>query len=83
MSAGNDSFNDNEDKMPSEAELRKEFESKHWVHTSAVMASSPFERRFRDIHTVALQSQGRKNHFQSGGGWLLGNSVNATNMSVI
>lgn len=28
MSAGND----NEDKMPSEAELRKEFESKHWVH---------------------------------------------------
>ncbi len=51
--------------------------------TSAVMASSPFERRFRDIHTVALQIQGRKNHFQSVGGWLLGNSVNATNMSVI
>ena len=40
--------------------------------TSAVFAASPFERRFRDIHTVALQIQGRKTHFQTVGAWLLG-----------
>jgi alkylation response protein AidB-like acyl-CoA dehydrogenase len=40
--------------------------------TSAVFASSPFERRFRDIHAVALQIQGRKTHYRSVGAWLLG-----------
>jgi len=40
--------------------------------TSAVFASSPFERRLRDIHTVALQIQGRKTHFQTYGAWMLG-----------
>ncbi len=51
--------------------------------TSAVFATSPFERRFRDIHTVALQVQGRKRHFQTYGGWAMGQEINATNMSVI
>ncbi len=41
--------------------------------TSSVFASSPFERRFRDIHTVAQQIQGRKTHYQSVGSWMLGN----------
>lgn len=40
--------------------------------TSAVFASSPFERRMRDIHTVALQIQGRKTHFRTYGAWMLG-----------
>lgn len=40
--------------------------------TSSVFASSPFERRFRDIHTVAQQIQGRKTHYQSAGAYLLG-----------
>ena len=51
--------------------------------TSAVFATSPFERRFRDIHTVALQIQGRKRHYQSYGGWAMGQEINARNMSVI
>jgi len=51
--------------------------------SSAVLASSPFERRFRDIHTVALQIQARKRHYQTYGSWMLGHDVNAGNMTVI
>ncbi len=40
--------------------------------TSAIFPSSPFERRFRDIHTVAQQIQGRKSHFAVVGAWMLG-----------
>lgn len=40
--------------------------------TSSVFTTSPFERRFRDIHMVAQQIQGRKTHYQSVGAWLLG-----------
>lgn len=40
--------------------------------TSAVFTSSPFERRFRDLHAVAQQLQGRKSHFQTVGQHLLG-----------
>jgi alkylation response protein AidB-like acyl-CoA dehydrogenase len=40
--------------------------------TTAIFASSPFERRFRDMHTVVQQLQGRKSHFQTVGAWLLG-----------
>ena len=42
--------------------------------TSSVFASAPFERRFRDIHAVALQIQGRKTHFTSVGAYLLGHT---------
>ena len=38
----------------------------------AIFASGPFERRFRDIHTVTQQLQGRKSHLQSVGAWLMG-----------
>lgn len=41
--------------------------------TSSVLASSPFERRFRDIHMVAQQVQGRKAHYRTVGAWMLGN----------
>ena len=50
--------------------------------TSAVMASSPFERRFRDIHAVGLQMQARKTHFQTWGSWALGNPVASDGVSV-
>jgi indole-3-acetate monooxygenase len=40
--------------------------------TSAVFADGPFERRFRDIHMIAQQIQGRKAHYRSVGSWMLG-----------
>jgi indole-3-acetate monooxygenase len=39
---------------------------------SAIFVSSPFERRFRDIHTITQQVQGRKTHLQEVGAYLLG-----------
>ena len=39
---------------------------------TAVFAGSAFERRFRDIHTVTQQVQGRKAHYQTVGAFLLG-----------
>ena len=50
--------------------------------TSAVLASSPFERRFRDIHAVALQMQARKTHFQTWGSWALGNPIVSDGVNV-
>jgi len=41
----------------------------------AIFASGPFERRFRDIHTVTQQLQGRKTHMQSVGAWLMGHEA--------
>ncbi len=48
--------------------------------TSAIFPESPFERRFRDIHTVAQQIQGRKSHYTVVGAWMLGHPPD---MSVI
>jgi len=39
---------------------------------SAIFVSSPFECRFRDIHTITQQVQGRKSHLQEVGAYLLG-----------
>lgn len=39
---------------------------------SAIFTSAPYERRFRDIHTVAQQLQGRKSHFRTVGAYRLG-----------
>lgn len=39
---------------------------------SAIFAANPFERRFRDLHTVAQQVQGRASHFETVGQFLLG-----------
>jgi indole-3-acetate monooxygenase len=40
--------------------------------TSSIFASSPFERRYRDLRTVQQQLQGRKSHFRTVGQHLLG-----------
>jgi alkylation response protein AidB-like acyl-CoA dehydrogenase len=47
---------------------------------TAIFKSSVFERKFRDIHTVTQQVQGRKSNIQSVGSFLLGNTPD---MSVI
>jgi alkylation response protein AidB-like acyl-CoA dehydrogenase len=47
---------------------------------TAIFKSNTFERKFRDIHTVTQQVQGRKTNIQAVGSFLLGN---APDMSVI
>lgn len=44
----------------------------HAAGATAIFTSNPFERRFRDIHTLAQQQQGRLAHFQSVGKHMLG-----------
>src|SRR5690242_10419583 len=39
---------------------------------TAIFDNHPLERRFRDIHTVTQQLQGRLSHFETVGAWLLG-----------
>jgi hypothetical protein len=43
----------------------------HAAGATAIFQSNPFERRFRDIHTVAQQLQGRRSHFETVGKFLL------------
>jgi alkylation response protein AidB-like acyl-CoA dehydrogenase len=43
--------------------------------TDAIVPGSPFERRFRDIHTVVQQIQARASHFEAVGQVLLGLDV--------
>jgi indole-3-acetate monooxygenase len=44
----------------------------HAAGSTAIFEENPFERRFRDIHTVAQQIQGRQEHFETVGQYLLG-----------
>jgi alkylation response protein AidB-like acyl-CoA dehydrogenase len=44
----------------------------HAAGATAIFNNNPFERRFRDIHTVAQQLQGRQSHFETVGQHLLG-----------
>lgn len=44
----------------------------HCAGSMAVFEDQPFERRLRDMHTVAQQSQGRQLHFESVGQIMLG-----------
>jgi indole-3-acetate monooxygenase len=44
----------------------------HAAGATAIFADNPFERRFRDIHTVIQQYQGRQAHFETVGQVLLG-----------
>ena len=44
----------------------------HAAGSSAVFTSSAFDRRFRDMHTVTQQLQGRQAHFETVGRYLLG-----------
>jgi len=45
---------------------------------SAVFAAQPFERRFRDLHTICQQLQGRAAHFETVGQHLLGLEADTT-----
>lgn len=38
---------------------------------TAIFESHPLERRFRDIHTVTQQLQGRLSHFETVGAWMM------------
>ena len=40
---------------------------------TAIFADGPYERRFRDLHTVTQQAQGRKAHYETVGSFMLGN----------
>ncbi len=44
----------------------------HGAGSTAIFEANPFERRFRDIHTVSQQLQGRSEHFETVGQYLLG-----------
>lgn len=39
---------------------------------SAIFSANPFERRFRDLHAICQQLQGRAGHFETVGQYLLG-----------
>lgn len=45
---------------------------------TAIFRSHPLERRFRDIHTVTQQLQGRLSHFETVGAWMLGAEADLT-----
>jgi alkylation response protein AidB-like acyl-CoA dehydrogenase len=40
--------------------------------STAIFESGPFERRFRDMHAVSQQVQGRRTHFETVGRSMLG-----------
>jgi alkylation response protein AidB-like acyl-CoA dehydrogenase len=50
----------------------------HAAGASAIFESHPLERRFRDIHTVAQQLQGRMAHYETVGTWMLGGDPDLT-----
>ena len=50
----------------------------HAAGATAIFESNPFERRFRDIHTVIQQYQGRQAHFETVGQVLLGLQAEGT-----
>ena len=45
---------------------------------TAIFQNHPLERRFRDIHTVTQQLQGRLSHFETVGAWMLGADADLT-----
>jgi alkylation response protein AidB-like acyl-CoA dehydrogenase len=50
----------------------------HAAGSTAIFEQNPFERRFRDIHTVSQQVQGRQEHFETVGQYLLGLDPSST-----
>jgi alkylation response protein AidB-like acyl-CoA dehydrogenase len=44
----------------------------HAAGSTGILESGPFERRFRDVHAVCQQVQGRRSHFETVGQHLLG-----------
>jgi indole-3-acetate monooxygenase len=47
----------------------------HMAGATAVFKSNPFERRFRDMHTIAQQIQARDTHYEDVGKMILTNRV--------
>ena len=45
---------------------------------SAIFADAAFERRFRDLHSVTQQLQGRKSHFRTVGAFLMGHPADTS-----
>jgi alkylation response protein AidB-like acyl-CoA dehydrogenase len=45
---------------------------------TAIFDNHPLERRFRDIHTVTQQLQGRASHFETVGAWMMGAEADLT-----
>ncbi|HEY3068160.1 MAG TPA: acyl-CoA dehydrogenase family protein [Methylomirabilota bacterium] len=50
----------------------------HAAGATAIFASGPYERRFRDIHTVAQQVQGREDHWETVGRFIFGLTPDTT-----
>jgi alkylation response protein AidB-like acyl-CoA dehydrogenase len=50
----------------------------HAAGATAIFDSNPFERRFRDLHTVTQQLQGREAHYETVGQFLLGLDADTT-----
>jgi alkylation response protein AidB-like acyl-CoA dehydrogenase len=48
----------------------------HMTGATAVFASNPFERRFRDMHTIAQQIQARDTHYEDAGKVILSGRLN-------
>jgi alkylation response protein AidB-like acyl-CoA dehydrogenase len=47
----------------------------HAAGSDAIRRSGPFERRFRDLNSIAQQMQGRRSHYESVGRFLLGAEI--------
>lgn len=45
---------------------------------TAIFENHPLQRRFRDIHTVTQQLQGRLSHFETVGAWMMGADADLT-----
>jgi indole-3-acetate monooxygenase len=45
---------------------------------TAIFDDHPLERRFRDMHTVTQQLQGRSSHFETVGAWMMGADADLT-----
>ncbi|MGB8398502.1 acyl-CoA dehydrogenase family protein [Bradyrhizobium sp.] len=50
----------------------------HAAGATAIFDGHPLERRFRDIHTVTQQLQGRLSHFETVGAWMMGAEADLT-----
>jgi indole-3-acetate monooxygenase len=50
----------------------------HAVGATSIFDNHPLERRFRDIHTVTQQLQGRASHFETVGAWMMGVDTDLT-----
>ncbi|MCW5747603.1 MAG: acyl-CoA dehydrogenase family protein [Alphaproteobacteria bacterium] len=50
----------------------------HAAGASAIFDGHPLERRFRDMHTVTQQLQGRMAHYETVGNWMMGGDPDLT-----